>query len=256
MSTGTHSSSSASTHLLTRACHTDNCHVISKEPSSHSLLRRCKGCREVWYCSREHQKLDWLKHKRICKFAEQNPTRLYILVPKAEGNGLENYSFMDTHVSANADEFLESPANRFGTNCTSPPLTSPFGELLGWDIQMYCNTKLNTIQSDGRVFGERGDIINGGAIYLGCELESGLSRYTNLTGDVYVTGRRMSDGRSLNRDSLWGIMNLIWDAMDLYGAEDDDAILPTLQRWASRYKAQTWVPSGGDGGINVYSVDA
>jgi hypothetical protein len=75
-----------------------------------------------------------------------------------------------------------------------------------------------------------------------------------LTGDVYVTGRRRSDGKCLNRDSLWGILNYCWDAMDLYGQDKDDRIQPTLRRWAQQYKDKTWEPMGGDGGLDVYSV--
>jgi hypothetical protein len=28
---------------------------------------RCTGCKVVWYCSRDHQKADWKKHKKVCK---------------------------------------------------------------------------------------------------------------------------------------------------------------------------------------------
>ena len=30
-------------------------------------LLLCGGCKEVWYCSRDHQKCDWRKHKPDCK---------------------------------------------------------------------------------------------------------------------------------------------------------------------------------------------
>lgn len=29
-------------------------------------LKRCSGCSNVWYCSQEHQKMDWKEHKKVC----------------------------------------------------------------------------------------------------------------------------------------------------------------------------------------------
>ena len=34
------------------------CHVQANQ--------RCTGCHETFYCSREHQKLHWRKHKNQC----------------------------------------------------------------------------------------------------------------------------------------------------------------------------------------------
>lgn len=30
-------------------------------------IKVCTRCKSVWYCSREHQKTDWKKHKLECK---------------------------------------------------------------------------------------------------------------------------------------------------------------------------------------------
>nr|AVE14374.1 HIF-alpha prolyl 4-hydroxylases PHD2A [Crassostrea gigas] len=35
--------------------------------SSSERLMVCSGCRRTWYCSKEHQKLDWKYHKKNCK---------------------------------------------------------------------------------------------------------------------------------------------------------------------------------------------
>jgi hypoxia-inducible factor (prolyl hydroxylase) len=35
--------------------------------SSSERLMVCSGCKRTWYCSKEHQKLDWKYHKKNCK---------------------------------------------------------------------------------------------------------------------------------------------------------------------------------------------
>lgn len=34
---------------------------------------KCGRCRSSFYCSKDHQKQDWRKHKQVCKQAENNP---------------------------------------------------------------------------------------------------------------------------------------------------------------------------------------
>lgn len=59
--------------------------------------------------------------------------------------------------------------------------------------------------------------------------------------------------RPLTSDALWGILNFIWDAMDLYGTGEDPTL--TLLRWVRRDRERSWVPMGGDGGVDVYCVN-
>jgi hypothetical protein len=41
-------------------------------PGAANGLNPCGNCRQVRYCSKEHQKLDWKTHKILCKrFSEQ-----------------------------------------------------------------------------------------------------------------------------------------------------------------------------------------
>mmetsp|Transcript_644 Transcript_644/g.865 ORF Transcript_644/g.865 Transcript_644/m.865 type:complete len:254 (+) Transcript_644:30-791(+) len=42
-------------------CNVPGCTVMKKDMS------RCGGCKKVHYCSKEHQKKDWKKHKTTCK---------------------------------------------------------------------------------------------------------------------------------------------------------------------------------------------
>lgn len=36
-------------------------------------LMKCSRCRSSFYCSKDHQKQDWRKHKQVCKQAENSP---------------------------------------------------------------------------------------------------------------------------------------------------------------------------------------
>jgi hypothetical protein len=48
--------------------HDDWCAVCSQKGSG----QRCSGCKNVFYCSPEHQKADWRRHRLAC-IASQNP---------------------------------------------------------------------------------------------------------------------------------------------------------------------------------------
>ncbi|KAI0035531.1 hypothetical protein K488DRAFT_82972 [Vararia minispora EC-137] len=37
-----------------------------------SELKACSGCKNVWYCSPEHQRQDWKRHKHLCKEHQRN----------------------------------------------------------------------------------------------------------------------------------------------------------------------------------------
>ncbi|KAL7573081.1 hypothetical protein ACA910_018767 [Epithemia clementina (nom. ined.)] len=235
---------------------------------------RCSSCQEVFYCIKDHQKAHWKKHKIGCKAVAANPVSVWIQVEEGEGNGLVNA--MVNHIFANKHEGFQfvRKSKQLQAPHISPPLRSPFCELMGWDVEIYCSTKYNRVlggyHNGGELsvlgYGDNDDgaAKNGAGIYLGCDLGDGLTRYDNLAGPIFVTGRRQSDGQPLNQKILWGLLNVIWDAMDLYdgtcGDYDDDdefdaAVRSTLQKWASSYQKGEWIPQGGFGGVNVYSTD-
>ena len=213
---------------------------------------RCAACKEVSYHNKEHQKADWKKHKACCKAVTENPVSVWIEVQQGEGNGLTNV--MINHIFANKAEGLEFARSSLAGS-TNPPLRSPFCELTGWDVEIYCGKAYNITVRPGQVHGGGGGGMNSAGVYLGCDLNDGMTRYNNISGTIFVTGRRLSDGKPLNKDILWGLLNFIWDAMDLFDGTLNLPREPTLQKWAKRYKEGSWVPRGGDGGIDVYSND-
>ncbi|KAL7934431.1 hypothetical protein V8C35DRAFT_302552 [Trichoderma chlorosporum] len=63
-------------------------------------LLRCSGCLGVRYCSRDHQTVDWQKHKPACIRMKRNRARLA----------------QDEHAIRNATEGFMTPANAFETH--------------------------------------------------------------------------------------------------------------------------------------------
>jgi len=221
--------------------------------------RRCGACKEAFYCGENHQKQDWKDstlrgNKASCKFVQRNPASVWIEVEEREGNGLGNTTV--NHAFPNKQEGFEFAKAQFGGNIGFP-LRSFFCELLGYSVEIYCSTSCNDFSDlfpSGRVNGSYGSQagLNGAGIYLGCGGQSELSSYNNMKGKIFVTGRRNRDGRPLVSDALWGILNFIWDAMDLYGDEEDP--MSVITKWSREYHRETWTPRGGDAGINVYNT--
>lgn len=60
------------------------CH--KSEATLQTKLRKCSDCQDVYYCSAEHQKLDWKNHKSICKYPKEQSVLEYI---KSIGEGLD-----------------------------------------------------------------------------------------------------------------------------------------------------------------------
>ena len=46
-----------------RECDFSSCDKVERSVKEFAF---CSGCRSVWYCSAEHQALDWGVHKKAC----------------------------------------------------------------------------------------------------------------------------------------------------------------------------------------------
>jgi hypothetical protein len=112
------------------------------------------------------------------------------------------------------------------------PLQSQFAEILGWHLEIYCSSTGNKFQKANQrvTAGILNQPLNGaGVIYLTCAIRDGLSQTPSLNGKIYVIGRREKDGKPIVSDSLWGILNFIWDTMDFYDSgHDPNAALSKL----------------------------
>ena len=61
------------------------CMVCGRGTTQLAPLKRCAGCSCVYYCSRDHQKQDWRRHKEICSY----------LSATADGSGADNFFAQD-----------------------------------------------------------------------------------------------------------------------------------------------------------------
>ncbi|CAB9508710.1 expressed unknown protein [Seminavis robusta] len=171
---------------------------------------------------------------------------------------------MIQHIFSNKSEGYEfvKAQDEFANEGTSRALRSPYCELLGWDVEMYCSTLVNRINKplsgvvDVKGNGEISNI-NAAGIYLGCDLQSGITRHVDLEGRIFVTGRNQT-GNTMTVDVLWGILNFIWDAMTLYASRaDGTGDTETLLKWCKDYHQGIWQPRGAnDSNVDVYCVIA
>lgn len=216
-------------------------------------LKACTACYEVSYCGVAHQKADWSKHKHRCNHVRECAQSVWIEIPCNEGNGFN--AKMKTHILNDKECGLDLCSKKLA-GAMSPGLRSSFAELLGWNIEIFCSSRANRIELDSNnawVDGLKYRGMNAAGIFLGCSLSTGRSKYTDMDGTIFVTGRNKA-GDVLTTNVLWGILNFISDSMDYYDGTLDTHPAPTLKHWARQYKDKVWVPAGVTG-IDVYCID-
>ncbi|GKZ01548.1 hypothetical protein MPSEU_001105400 [Mayamaea pseudoterrestris] len=197
----------------------NNVHVDNSVVNNTNSLFRCSNCKEV--CN-EHFS-NWITVRK-------NKTLNNLF------NGNEAMNFC----TANYQDSSEMTAKKLGNDTLARPLTIPFAELLGWSVEMYCSTTCNTFSDDGWCTGNAGEQINRIGVLLGTDPKTGQSMYPNIRGDIYLYGRRISDGSAMMDQHLFGIVAFIIEVMAQLSQEQNNMILDDC---VLAYKAQEWQSS-------------
>jgi hypothetical protein len=260
MSSSSSAASAAASTTQSTAASSDKASALCKHCGKVGAEARCSACKEVFYCNQSHQKADWKQHKSCCKGVTAEPKSIWIEVGAGVGDGLHNP--MMNHIFSNKHDGWKHVTQQpqFAQGNAIGPLRSPFSEFIGWSFEMYCSKVDNYMDGPSHVNG-RGPMggcgnknSNGAARYLGSFVETGLSPYTTLSGRIWVTGRRQSDGKPLTSENLLGILSFIADAMDLF--EDRELpVRPNLLRWAEAYKRGTWESCEGGCAGDFFCTD-
>ncbi|KAG6958046.1 hypothetical protein JG688_00010708 [Phytophthora aleatoria] len=220
------------------------CPICGKSES----LRRCGSCKRVNYCSREHHRQHWKAHCAECTYqskqvqqtekASPSSSDLVVVVEikSGEGSGLTNR--MINHVFNSQVQATRYIRQRLGYSQADEmkELTKmPFlRELMGFTSGvLYVDPRQNAFppftEELNRRFGlgfgvdELNDMLNcrgiGGelnamAIYIGSELDNGISMSVNASGDAFFIGTT-AKGKPVTSNVLWGAANFVYEAMDL-----------------------------------------
>jgi hypothetical protein len=266
---GTHPSSAAaaaSTRQSTAAS-SGNASASCQHCNKERAEARCSACKEVFYCSQSHQKADWKHHKPYCKGITADPKSIWIEVRPGIGIGVNNP--MMNHIFPNKENGWNyvQRTKKFAYGNAIGPLRSPFSELIGWSVEMYCSNVYNLMDGPFHVNGRRPRDgswhkgLNDAASYLGSFVETGRSPYNTIAGRIWITGRRQSDGKPLTSENLCGILSFIGDAMDLFADRElpvfgnDEHVGPIFRRWAEAYKRGTWESCEGGYVVDIFWTD-
>ena len=92
------------------------CMVCRQVGTASAPLKRCAGCSCIFYCSREHQKLHWKEHKRMCQY----------LASAAEEVGADTFFGREFQVENLFEEDKENGREEvLGMSCQPIKLTCP-----------------------------------------------------------------------------------------------------------------------------------
>ncbi|KAG6615238.1 Egl nine 1 [Phytophthora cinnamomi] len=261
------------------------CPVCGKSES----LKRCSSCKSVSYCSREHQRQHWKVHRAECTYQSKqaqpeqpspNASDMVVVVEikSGEGSGLTNR--MVNHVFSSRVQATRYIRQRLGYDQTDemkeltempflkelmgfstgvlyvdprqnafPPFNEDFNQQFGFGFEL---DELNDMLNCRGVAGE----LNAMAIYLGSNLDTGLSMSVNASGDAFFIGTT-AKGKPVTSNVLWGAANFVYEGMDYYPPDDhtQQEREQIFRKWSLRYTRGTWQPMAGNGGFDLYQTD-
>ncbi|XP_043933003.1 egl nine homolog 1 [Protopterus annectens] len=84
-------------------------------------LLRCGRCRSSYYCSKEHQKRDWKKHRRVCKETDMRDSNQIIAEKSTPQNAKGNRQEQHKERTADTSSLVASG----GPNITHPEVDKP-----------------------------------------------------------------------------------------------------------------------------------
>lgn len=91
---------------------------------------------------------------------------------------------------------------------------------------------------------------NGAASFLLKNVDDGLSDWI-VSSPAYVV---LNDGDPITKGQVWGLQEMVNCAMDIYdmSPENMERGKATVLQWATQYRARTWEPRSGTGGVSIY----
>jgi hypothetical protein len=84
------------------------CHICEANATS-----RCSACKEVFYCSVEHQRADWKSHKSDCERRRAARARVTLEKEKAQQNLPVEPGFCGIHGKTDTSQYIHALNVRF-----------------------------------------------------------------------------------------------------------------------------------------------
>ncbi|OWZ24020.1 hypothetical protein PHMEG_0001001 [Phytophthora megakarya] len=104
-------------------------------------------------------------------------------------------------------------------------------------------------------FGAKGNSdMNAMAIYFGCTIDNGFTRFLNARGDAFFIGTTAKK-QPVTSNILWGASNFLRDAMRYYPDIEQGIREENFRKWGRQYLCEKWQPVAGDKGVNLYQTN-